>query len=290
MFEEYGELDNDGSSFVAFDFILECGEVVPEVSVRYNSYGKLNSTKSNVIVVCHALTGNSRVDQWWPGLFGPDNALDTNKYFIVCANVLGSCYGSTGPRSINPLTGQYYGISFPLITIRDTVRLHIKLITEHLGIHELESVIGGSMGGMQVLEWLLLSKEGEKVPSLHIKSGVVIGCGARHTAWQIGMSELQRQAIYGDPHWNNGNIYPRVKAKKDVDDRIDTENNLPTKGLSLARQIAMMSYRSQVSFHQKFGRNKEELTGRYQVQNYLEYQVLHCFLFLLFLTFSFTGK
>jgi homoserine O-acetyltransferase len=280
MFDEYGELDNSGLTFVFADFVLECEVVLPEAVVRYNTYGKLNSTKSNVIVVCHALTGNSRVDQWWSGLLGPGNALDTNKYFIVCANVVGSCYGSTGPRSINPVTGHCYGISFPSVTIRDTVRLHIKLITDHLGIHQIESVIGGSMGGMQVLEWLLLGKErghGDSVvPTLEIKSGVVIGCGARHTAWQIGISELQRQAIYDDPHWNNGNFYPRAREKTEtveLIDRVSDCHSLPTKGLSLARKIAMMSYRSQVSFHQKFGREKDELTNRYQVQKYLDYQV-----------------
>ncbi len=159
----------------------------------------MNARKDNVIVVCHALTGNARLDQWWGDMLGPDKPFDTSKYFILCANVLGSCYGSTGPRSIDPRTGKPYGKNFPLVTIRDTVRLHLEILTEKLKVSSIYAVVGGSMGGMQTLEWTLLGKD-------LVKSAVVIGCGARHSAWQIGFGETQRLAIYNDPKWNNGDI------------------------------------------------------------------------------------
>ncbi len=159
----------------------------------------MNARKDNVIVVCHALTGNARLDQWWGDMLGPNKPFDTSKYFILCANVLGSCYGSTGPRSIDPRTGKPYGKDFPLVTIRDTVRLHLEILTEKLKVSSIYAVVGGSMGGMQTLEWTLLGKN-------LVKSAVVIGCGARHCAWQIGFGETQRLAIYNDPKWNNGDI------------------------------------------------------------------------------------
>eukprot|EP00981_Chlorochromonas_danica_P006024 scaffold1247_cov170-Ochromonas_danica.AAC.2 len=249
--DEYGALDCSGETFVQKDFHLEKGGVLQEAHVRYNTYGKLNDARDNVLVVCHALTGNSRLDLWWGGLLGPDRAFDTNKYFIICANLLGSCYGSTGPRSINPLTGQAYGADLPEITLRDGVRLNLALLQDHLGVTRVQSVIGGSMGGMQALEWLLLA------PKHFVKTAVVIGCNAQHTAWQIGISEAQRQAIYADPKWQNG--------------RFDFSDP-PLTGLAVARQMAMISYRSPGSYASKFQRDYCPRAGLFEVQKYLHYQ------------------
>ena len=137
-------------------------------------------------------------------MLGPGKPFDTMKYFIICANVLGSCYGSTGPQSINPNTGVPYGISFPKITIRDSVRLHMEMLQRQLQIPYVHAVIGGSMGGMQTLEWTLLGRN-------YVRSAVIIGCGARHSAWQIGIGHTQRQAIYNDPKWKNGNVDVRYE-------------------------------------------------------------------------------
>lgn len=249
MKDDYGNLDSCGETYIAQNFELECGQILKEAHARYNTYGELNSSKSNCIVVCHALSGNSRLDQWWGSMLGPGRVFDTEKYFIICANLLGSCYGSTGPSSINPHTQAPYGRNFPKITIRDSVRLHIKLLRDYLQIHSVYSVIGGSLGGMQALEWTLLAKD-------LVKSAVVIGCGAQHSAWQIGFSELQRKAIFMDQRWNDGNI---------------NFSDPPLSGLSLARQIAMMSYRTAESYATKFGRNHDN-SGNWQVQNYLSYQ------------------
>jgi homoserine O-acetyltransferase len=203
-----------------------------------------------LVIVCHALTGNSRLDQWWESMLGPGRPFDTSKYLVVCANVLGSCYGSTGPQSINPDTGKPYGNSFPDVSIRDTVRLHMMMAREDIGAHRVHSVIGGSMGGMQALEWALLGGD-------YVQSAVSIGCGAAHTAWQIGMSETQRQAIYADPKWNNGEV---------------DMNDPPNSGLSVARQIAMLSYRTAKGYHGKFGRDVDAKSGLFQAKKYLEYQ------------------
>jgi len=175
---------------------------------------------------------------------------NTDKYYVVCANVLGSCYGSTGPKSVNPITNKLYGNDFPHVTIRDTVKVHLEMIKNEIGATSIASVIGGSMGGMQALEWCIIGKE-------LVKSAIIIGCGSRHTAWQIAISETQRQAIYRDPKWNNGNV---------------DMANPPVDGLEVARQIAMISYRTAASFDRKFNRDIDDKTGKYQVRKYLEYQ------------------
>lgn len=250
MKDEYGAMDSSGETYTAPRFKLESGIELLDVHVRYNCFGQLNDKKDNVIVVCHALTGNSRLDQWWGSLLGNRLAFDTSKYLVVCANVLGSCYGTTGPNSIDPATGMKYGNAFPDVTIRDTVSLHMEMVRNSIGASSIECVVGGSMGGMQALEWTLIGKK-------YVKSAIVIGCGAHHTAWQIGISETQRQAIYADPNWNNGNI--------DI-------NNPPSKGLAVARQIAMISYRTAKAYHNKFGREVDSSTGHFQTRKYLEYQ------------------
>jgi len=232
--DEYGKLDCTGDTYIATNFKLESGVVLKEAHARYNTFGSLNSDRNNLIVVCHALTGNSKLDQWWGQLLGPGKAFDTSKYMVVCANILGSCYGSSGPMSINPTTGKIYGFDFPQVTIRDTVRLHMEMVTQQIGAKQVACVIGGSMGGMQALEWTLLGAP-------LVQSAVIIGCGARHSAWQIAISSTQRQAIFNDPKWNAGHVDPR---------------DPPAAGLSLARQIAMISYRTADSFDSKFGRDK----------------------------------
>jgi homoserine O-acetyltransferase len=247
MEDEYGKMDDTGSTFSVNNFVLESGVCLPKAEVRFATFGKLNATKDNIIVVCHALTGNARLDEWWAPLLGPGKSFDTDKYFVVCANTIGSCYGSTGPRSINPETGKPYGIDFPKVSIRDSVVLHMRMVKEALGANGVQCVVGGSMGGMQTLEWAI---QGGRF----VKGAIVIGCGPSHSAWQIGISECQRQAIYADQAWKEGRHF---------------EAN---SGLSVARQMAMISYRTAIGYQSKFGRETSEKNHNFQVANYLEYQ------------------
>ncbi|GMF11121.1 unnamed protein product [Phytophthora lilii] len=235
---------------------LERGDKLVAPQVAYTTYGSLNAARDNVIVLCHALTGHSLVHQYWDAMVSPEW---TDKYFIVCSNVLGSCYGSTGPASVNPLTGRVYGPDFPAVTLRDAVALQRRLLEDGLGVRQVQAVVGGSLGGMQTLEWAFQGQD-------YVNSFVAIACGAQHSAWQIGISELQRQAIYMDPNFRNGHY--------SADARPDT-------GLALARQIAMVSYRTHAAYVEKFGRCEEKPAendtlaskhGRYVVQSYLEYQ------------------
>lgn len=255
------------------DFLLESGQVIRDCPVAYNAFGTLNGERDNAIFVCHALTGNSQIDGWWDGLVGAGKPVDTDRYYVVSANVLASCYGTCGPLSLDPATGEPYGPSFPAVTIRDTVRLHRRLVFEHLGVRSLKLVVGGSMGGMQVLEWLLLSEKGPD-GQLDVRRAVPIACGAAHTAWQIGISETQRQAIFADPRWNGGSY---------------EKNNPPTTGLMLAREIAMITYRTPAAYQTKFPRDEGRFAHRglglpkfprlpfddgskWGVQTYLEHQ------------------
>lgn len=255
-------------------FKLENGAYLSPVQVAYQTYGQLNKTKDNVILICHALTGNahaagfiSEVETdnnssfnylqkystiykdkpgWWHDVIGPGKLFDTNKYFVVCSNILGSCYGTTGPTSKID-SKNIFGSSFPLITVRDIVHVQKKLL-DYLGIDKIHTAVGGSLGGMQVLEWALLYPE-------VVNSIIPIATSARHSAWAIGLNEAARQAIKNDPHWNNGNY-----------------DEQPFNGLSLAREIAMISYRTQPSFQQKFHRNKASNNGTFNVESYLRYQ------------------
>lgn len=238
--------------------VLESGEQLDNVHVAYTTYGTLNAARDNVIVLCHALTGDSLVHQYWDAMVTP---AWTDKYFIVCSNILGSCYGTTGPASTDPATGKPYGPSFPAVTMRDAVALQTRLLREALDIQQVQAVIGGSLGGMQTLEWAF---EG---PAF-VKSFVTIACGSHQSGWQIGHGELQRQAIYMDPRFQHGHYDP---------------NDPPHAGLALARQMAMMSYRSHGAYHDKFGRElADDAAGsaapssskhpRFRVQSYLAYQ------------------
>lgn len=210
-------------------FELEGDEVLTGVEVAYRTWGKLNLEGDNGVLICHALTGSADADEWWEGLFGSKKALDSDRNFIVCSNILGSCYGTTGAISINPQTGIRYGRSFPAITIRDMVHLQAALI-KYLGIKSLQLVIGGSLGGMQVLEWALLYPE-------IVQAIAPIATSGRHSAWCIGLSEAQRQAIYADPNWLGGDYTPEQP---------------PNQGLAVARMMAMSAYRSWQTFTESF--------------------------------------
>ena len=243
---EYGP-DARTRYFDAGSVTLESGVTVPDVRVAYRTWGRLSEQGDNAIVVCHALTGDANADAWWGPLIGPGKALDTDRFFVIAANVLGSCYGTTGPTTPHPTTGVPWGPDFPAVTIRDMVDVQRSLI-DHLGVRSIELVLGGSMGGMQVLEWAI--DHGDIVRSI-----MPIAVGAVHSAWCIAVSETQRQAIWADSKWNGG--------------RYDAADP-PSAGLAVARQIAMVSYRSPVSFDDRFGR---ELNGQgYQVESYLRHQ------------------
>jgi len=265
MKDEYGEMTADGHSFIKKDFVLENKDVLPEAELRYQTYGHLNEAKDNVLVICHALTGNASLHAWWGGLLGENKAFDTSKYFVICCNILGSCYGSTNPQSIDPRTGTPYGMDFPDISVQDTAKLQLLMMKEELGISSIKAVIGGSFGGMQTMEFAVqaASSVGEfhaEDGSPFVRSVVPIACGASHTAWQIGISEVQRQAIYADPNWKTDPINA-------------------TKGLEIARQLGMVSYRTPQGYRGKFGRQLRSAdsppygsNASWQVKSYLEYQ------------------
>lgn len=244
---------------------LEHGGRLSGVSVAYETYGGLNREKSNAILVCHALTGDAhaggwhRGDEkpgWWDNIIGPGKALDTDKYFVVCSNVLGGCKGTTGPSSINPSTGKNYGLGFPLVTIGDMVAVQKKLV-DHLCISKLFAVVGGSFGGMQVLQWCVSYPDA-------VRFAVPIATSAFSSPQQIAFNEVGRRAITSDPDWKGGDYYG---------------SNPPARGLSLARMIGHITYLSDESMHQKFGRRLQDKSeysfdfnsSDFQVESYLRY-------------------
>ena len=253
------------TQFVQFEkLVLENGEIIEPVTVAYETYGKLNNEKDNAILILHAFSGdshaafyheNDRKPGWWDILIGDGKAFDTSKYFIVSSNVLGGCKGTTGPASINPKTGKLFGLDFPLITITDMVNLQ-KLLIEYLGVKELYCVAGGSMGGMQVLEWV------KQFPEI-VKRALPIATTMKHTPMQIAFNETGRQAIMADPNWNNGYYY---------------EDDKPKKGLSVARMIGHITYMSDESMKSKFGRKFRDAEKSFkfeqdfEVEGYLSYQ------------------
>lgn len=228
--------------------ITDSGYELPEPTVAYQTWGSLNRHRKNAVLVCHALTGNTKADEWFSGLFGEGKTLDPERHFIICPNVLGSCYGTTGPSSMNPKSGKPYRTDFPIVSVRDMVRLHQRLL-DSLGVQGVELVIGGSLGGMQALEFAIMD--------LRVRSAVVIGMGKAHSPWAVGISHTQRQAIFNDPDWRGG-FYD--------------EGRPPAKGLALARMIAMNSYRSPEDFESKFGRRLQDGSDIYEVESYLNYQ------------------
>ena len=250
---------------ISDEVILEHGGRLSEVAVAYETYGKLNRELSNAILVCHALSGDAHAGGWhkgeekpgwWDNIIGPGKALDTDKFFVICSNVLGGCKGTTGPSSLNPNTGKPYGLDFPFITVKDMVDVQKRLL-EHLGIDKLFAVIGGSFGGMQVLQWCMSYPE-------TVRMAVPIATSAYSSPQQIAFNEVGRRAITSDPDWNNGNYYGKVE---------------PARGLSLARMIGHITYLSDESMHKKFGRRLQGKTEYgfdfasldFQVESYLSY-------------------
>ncbi|MBT5384802.1 MAG: homoserine O-acetyltransferase [Emcibacteraceae bacterium] len=245
---------------------LSSGGTLSPFKIAYKSWGKLNSDKSNAILVCHALTGDQYArgknpltgkDGWWPKMIGPGLPIDTNKYFVICTNVLGSCSGTSGPKEINTKTNEPYGLDFPVITIADMVSAQVMLVN-YLKIDQLFSVIGGSMGGMQVLQWAVNH-------SARVRTAIPIASTWRHSAQNIAFHEVGRQAIMADPNWSKGRYFEN--------------DNGPHAGLSVARMAAHITYMSERSLTAKFGRNlqdREKLTfgfdADFQVESYLRYQ------------------
>lgn len=234
-------------------FVLESGERLRGVEIAYRTWGALSPARDNAVVVCHALTGSADVDRWWGGLLGGGRALDPEVDFVVAANLLGSCYGTTGPLSPRAGAGMHrpgdapWAGDFPAITVRDQVRLQQKLL-DALAVERVRLVVGGSLGGMQALEWGVLDRG-------RVESLAVLSAPARHSPWGIALSELARRALLLDPRFRGGH-YP-------ADDP-------PVAGLALARAIAMTSYRSHPGFEQRFGRDRRE--GSFEVARYLEHQ------------------
>lgn len=226
-------------------FSLECGVTLPELEIAYCTYGKLNSAKDNVVWVCHALTANADAKDWWDGLIGQGKIFDPKKYFIVCSNMLGSCYGATTPKSINPDTGKPYGKDFPLVTIKDIVGSH-KILRKQLDIKGIEVLIGGSMGGQQVLEWAI------QEPKL-FKKIIPIATNAKHSPWAIAFNESQRMALEADPTF--GTDAP----------------NAGHKGLEAARSIAMLSYRHYLTYDKSQQDTISKLED-YRASSYQKYQ------------------
>jgi len=243
---------------------LDCGKVLSNVKVAYETYGKLNEKGDNAILICHALTADAhaagyhshedRKPGWWDTMIGPNKAFDTNKHFVICSNVLGGCMGTTGPNSINPETGREYGHSFPVITVEDMVKVEKELI-DYLNVKKIV-VVGGSMGGMQAIEWSINYPE-------YVKSVIIVAAAARLSAQGIAFNAVGRNAILTDPDFNNGDYYDKKH---------------PENGLSIARMIGHITYLSEQAMHNKFGRNFKEDKPNFdfgvdfQVESYLDYQ------------------
>ncbi|BHH82218.1 homoserine O-acetyltransferase MetX [Desulforhopalus sp. 52FAK] len=247
---------------------LESGAELGPVTIAYETCGCLNDKKDNAILIAHAFSGDSHVagyyatdkeddkPGWWDFLVGPGKGIDTNKYFVICPNILGSCMGSTGPSSINPETDKPYGLDFPMMTIGDMVDTQ-KVLIDHLGISQLRAVVGGSVGGMQVLEWCV------KYPEF-VRAAVPIATTMRHSALAIAFNEIARQSIISDPNWNKGNYYNSAP---------------PNMGLAVARMVGHVTYLSDEAMRRKFGRRLQDkdsfsygFDGDFQVESYLRHQ------------------
>jgi homoserine O-acetyltransferase len=265
-----GEADQPHSQVVRLEasnaLAMDCGAAFGPLTIAYQTYGALNRNRSNAILVCHALTGDQHVANvhpvtgkagWWSTMVGPGRPIDTDRYFVICSNVLGGCMGTTGPASTNPATGRPYGLDMPVVTIRDMVRAQAMLI-DHLGIEQLFCVVGGSMGGMQVLQWAASYPD-------RVYAAIPIATAPRHSSQNIAFHEVGRQAIMADPNWLGGRYYDH--------------GSKPEKGLAVARMAAHITYMSDDSLHRKFGR---KLQGRsaptfsfgadFQIESYLRYQ------------------
>ncbi|MCP4687935.1 MAG: homoserine O-acetyltransferase [Desulfobacterales bacterium] len=245
---------------------LECGAKIGPLTIAYETCGELNEDKSNAILICHALSGDAHVagyyneedpkPGWWDIMVGPGKGIDTDQYFVVCSNIIGSCMGSTGPCAYNPKTVEPYGLNFPVVTIGDMVNAQ-KALLDHLGIKKILSVVGGSVGGMQVLEWCL------RYPEM-VVSAIPLATTMKHSALAIAFNEVARQAIMADPNWNQGNYHAGPK---------------PDLGLAVARMIGHITYLSDESMRLKFGRRLQDkadfsfnFDADFQVESYLRYQ------------------
>ncbi|HBG21199.1 MAG TPA: homoserine O-acetyltransferase [Desulfobulbaceae bacterium] len=248
------------------ELVLESGAKLGPITIAYETCGTLNATKDNAILIAHAFSGDSHVagrydrevdkPGWWDFMVGPGKGIDTDKYFVICPNILGSCMGSTGPCSKSPATGRPYGLDFPMMTIGDIVTTQ-KILIDALGIKRLHGVIGGSVGGMQVLEWCV------RYPEV-VRSAVPIATTMRHSALAIAFNEIARQSIMADPNWNRGNYYDGAK---------------PEMGLAVARMVGHVTYLSDQAMHRKFGRKLQDketfsfgFDGDFQVESYLRHQ------------------
>ncbi|GAX91099.1 homoserine O-acetyltransferase MetX [Effusibacillus lacus] len=243
------------------NMILQSGQLLSGAVLAYETFGRLSASRDNAILVCHALTGDTHAGGtaenpgWWEGLIGPGKAIDTNRYFVICANVLGGCYGSTGPGSINPADGRFYGMRFPTVTIRDMVHAQYHLVRS-FGIDRLYSVIGGSMGGMQVFEWAVT------YPDM-VETYIPLATAGKFSSMGIAFNNVMRQAIYNDPEWLNGDYYGIT---------------FPEKGLNLARRLGMITYRSFDLYEERFGLSMVPtddpfaMESEFQVEKYLSYQ------------------
>ena len=274
-------VDGIQKEYGPIDMLLEGGQKLQNAIITYNTWGKLNKNKSNAILICHALTGDqyaaginpvTKKEGWWDSIIGPNKILDTNKYFIICPNVLGGCMGTTGPSSLNKITHTTYGMSFPIYTIKDMVNMQLKLI-DFLKIEQLFCILGGSMGGMQVLEWASSYSE-------RVYTAIPIAASYRHTAQNIAFHEVGRQAIMNDPNWNKGNYHQNEEK--------------PSRGLAVARMIAHITYLSEGAFQKKFGRDMQNkvlswgFDADFQVESYLRHQGIsfvdrfdaNCYLYL----------
>lgn len=248
--------------------VLESGAELGPVTIAYETYGILNDQKDNAILIAHAFSGDSHVaghyatdkkddkPGWWDFLVGPEKGIDTNKYFVICPNILGSCKGSTGPSSINPETDEPYGLNFPMMTIGDIVVTQ-KMLIDHLGIKRLRAVVGGSVGGMQILEWCV------RYPNM-VQAALPIATTMRHSALAIAFNEIARQSIISDPNWNKGDYY---------------NSQPPNLGLAVARMVGHVTYLSDAAMRRKFGRKLQDkksfsygFDGDFQVESYLRYQ------------------
>jgi homoserine O-acetyltransferase len=264
------EADHPSSPFVRFShdtpLRLDSGRDILDLQIAYQTYGDLNRDRSNAILICHALTGDQHVANthpvtgkpgWWSEMVGPAKPIDTTRYFVICANVVGGCMGTTGPASTNPATDRVYGLDLPVITVRDMVRAQAMLL-DHLGIESLFSVAGGSLGGMQVLQWAASYPE-------RVFSALPIATGARHSSQNIAFHEVGRQAVMADPDWRGGRYYEAGVS--------------PRKGLAVARMAAHITYLSDEALHRKFGRNLQDrdkptfgFDADFQIESYLRHQ------------------
>lgn len=254
------------TQFVQFPSVaLDCGVTLAPVDVAFETYGQLNEKRTNAVLALHAFTGDAHAagvskdggkPGWWDSMVGPGKAFDTNQYFVICSNVIGGCRGTTGPGSLDPQTGKPYAMNFPMITVSDMVRVQ-KMLIDHLGIRRLLAVAGGSMGGMQAMEWAV------RYPEM-VASAFPIATSARHSAQQIAFNEVGRQAIMADPDWNGGDYYG---------------GKLPGRGLSVARMVGHITYMSDDSMKEKFGRRFKSkdrpvfaFDDEFEVESYLRYR------------------